>query len=506
MTTPSLAIITYLYPQPMRWRQLGIPPYSAVHVNALYNACKAKIHFAHRFICVTNQTDGIECETRPCPSPITIDNNEGCYRRLHAFSDEFAAELEADYYAMIDLDVVLNGDCTDIFRWAMQRDFVILRGSPRAQGDLCNLYNGGFWVCKRGARTLFWEATKDPDISRRRRAYRLPSGKRAVGSDQALMAMISPHEQVMGIEHGIYQYRYHHKFDREAKMIFFAGVEKPWDRKTLIKHPEVYKAWAKYAKTVPDVPPADPPSRGDRSNVNFVTFLWGHRYSSEHVNSLADQLARNMEDMPYRLICVTDKPHAELKCETAQLWSDYRKMVNPAGPNFPNCYPRLKLFNRDCQKELGIEEGAKVCCTDLDMAIVAPCSSLFDRCEPFLGWRVKGARQNTVYNGSLWMFRAGLFTEIWDEFDPLHSPRRARSRGYFGSDQAILSNELISERGYRAGWTRQDGIVAYREIRGNSMPPELIRVIGFYGRWKPWDVETLRQTPWLKSLLPIGSG
>lgn len=501
---PSLTIITYLFPQPIKWRLQRHSPYEAVHVNALYAACKEHIKIPHRFVCITNHPGGLECEHLPCPPPIVIDNNEGCYRRLHAFSEEFARNIDTDFIALIDLDVVLMEDCTKIFDWAMKRDFCILRGSPRTLGDLCNLYNGGFWVCRKGARQQFWQATKHPNINRKRNQYRLPSGKRAVGSDQALMAMTSPHEQVMGEEHGILQYRYHRQFPTGSKMVFFAGSQKPWSDETLSKAPTLYRQWMKYAKVKPKKRPVGPLDKiTDPSEVLFFTFKWGQQYTAEHVNALHSRLQVGMRDMPFKLVCVTDQA-ADVETMTWPLWKDHRNLVNPAGKLFPNCYPRLKLFSRPLQEEMGIPEGAKMCCIDLDMLPVDDLRPIFDRGEPFLGWMVKGSRQQTVYNGSLWMFKAGYFTDIWEQFDPVNSPRQARQRQFFGSDQAILSNEFMVERGIKCGWTEDDGLYAFRVLRGSSRLPEGARLVAFYGRYKPWDEAAINQTPWLKRVLQTG--
>lgn len=232
--------------------------------------------------------------------------------------------------------------------------------------------------------------------------------------------------------------------------------------------------------------------------INIVCWKWVHptyrtRYTAEHVNMLYAMLKKYCR-RPFRLICVTDDA-TDVQCETFPLWGDLAEMQNPNGFNLPCCYRRLKLFSRETQREMRIHPGDSVVSFDLDVVIVDEISGLFDRDVPFIAWKGKGAFQPHVYNGSLWMFKAGELEWMWTEFDPIKSPRETRAARFFGSDQGWLSFRLATENS--PGWNDKDGVYSYsRDVRMRVLPHKA-RIVFFNGKHKPWDEVTCRQTPWV---------
>lgn len=73
MSTPSLAVITFLYGQPPEWQRLNRDPYTFKHVNALHRAISRNLTIPHRFVCLTDRHKGIECETMPVWPAIEVD-------------------------------------------------------------------------------------------------------------------------------------------------------------------------------------------------------------------------------------------------------------------------------------------------------------------------------------------------------------------------------------------------------------------------------------------------
>lgn len=223
--------------------------------------------------------------------------------------------------------------------------------------------------------------------------------------------------------------------------------------------------------------------------MNVVFWKWKPRdgytalrvpYEAKAVNVATAMVRRNYRG-DVRVICVTDDP-AGVECETFPLWSDCETLQNASGANLPSCYRRLKLFDPATQREMGIAEGERIVSIDLDTVITGELNPLFDRPDRFVGWAVEGTYHPRVFNGSMWMLRAGSHPEVWTTFNPATSPRKAAIAGYRGSDQAWISYRLR----HCAGWEAGDGVYSYhKDVRGRSLP-ESARVVMFHGKLKPW--------------------
>lgn len=240
--------------------------------------------------------------------------------------------------------------------------------------------------------------------------------------------------------------------------------------------------------------------------LTVVVWKWqqpGFRvgYSAEIVDAMREMVARHYKQ-PHRFICITDDPTG-VTAETFPLWADCSEMSNACGKHLPSCYRRLRLFSRKTTDEMGIALGSRVVSLDLDMVITADLTPLFERPERFIGWRVPGTRHAHVFNGSMWLFQAGKFDWLWDEFSPAKSPMRANDAGYFGSDQAWISYRLA---GGEAGWTAQDGVYSFtRDIMRSRMLPRNTRVVSFNGKRKPWGPEVRQMAPWIVKYYPYAA-
>lgn len=231
--------------------------------------------------------------------------------------------------------------------------------------------------------------------------------------------------------------------------------------------------------------------------ITFVVWKWyspSYRviFLPEFVNIFKAMLARHYKP-EHRLICITDDPLG-VDCETYPLWSDHSTMINPSGAVLPSCYRRLKIFDAVTTRKLGIADGERVVSFDLDTVITADISTLFDRTEDFLAFKGIGTYRPVVYNGSLFMFRAGRKQELWDEFDPVQSPLLTREAKYFGSDQAWMSFRL---NGSAPGWDPNDGVYAFaRDVHLRDLPDDA-RIVFFNGKRKPWESVTQESAPWI---------
>lgn len=231
-----LTVITWL------WRSTGWRDgYGAEHVNALQKMIARNLQIPHVFKCITNMPEGINCETIPLwepPETNTHPTRPNCYARLRAFGEDMR-EFVGDKFLSLDLDCVVTGDITSLVD--IKDDFKILRGSAAP-------YNGSMWLMKTGARKQVWDHFKpqsSPDIAARQV---LPNGRRFHGSDQAWISYKIPGEKTWGPEDGIYQYVYDIKekpaIPENAKIIFYAGAEKPWSYPHALKLYNVYQQYA----------------------------------------------------------------------------------------------------------------------------------------------------------------------------------------------------------------------------------------------------------------------
>jgi len=249
------------------------------------------------------------------------------------------------------------------------------------------------------------------------------------------------------------------------------------------------------------------------NNITYILWKWNDdsysvKYTAEHVNIMASMIARNTK-APHRIICITDDP-AGILCETFPLWNDLKDLKDRSWEkwdeislakdrSFPSCYRRLKIFSTDTTRALDIPDGEKVVSMDLDMVITDTLDPLFEVDTDFIGWHPdqKATQQKIGYNGSIWMFRAGSCDFLWDEFDPVVSPKLALAAEYYGDDQGWLSYKMY---GASPEWTAEDGVVHYYPTLCSSLGlTHGTRIAVFYGRmWKPWHPDVMLRSPWVK--------
>lgn len=220
--------------------------------------------------------------------------------------------------------------------------------------------------------------------------------------------------------------------------------------------------------------------------LSVVAFKWkppaGYRstFGPETVNVLRRMVARHYH-APHRFLCVTDDPAGlDPEIDIVPLWSDFATVPSPHGGHNPSCYRRLKAFSA----EIAAVFGERFVWLDLDTVIVADLAPLFDRPEDFVIWGETDRR--SWYNGSMCLMTAGARRQVYDDFDPKTSPKRAKQAGRFGSDQGWISYRLGPGE---ATWGREDGVYSYRvhvAPNGNRLPANA-RIVMFHGKVDPWD-------------------
>ena len=204
-----------------KWQQKNYrSKFTAENVNIMCNMIGRNLDIPHRFLCITDDPEGVKCETYPLWTEPNVNLPSGrpnCYRRLKVFG-EFGKEL-GDRLMSIDLDSVITKNITPIVD--RKEDFVIWGDTARN-----TLYNGGFWIMTPGTRTQVWDkfTPKAPQITK---------NLRIVGSDQAWIShILGPGEATWTTKDGVYSYRNHLRQGLmpkppDARIVFFHGKEDP---------------------------------------------------------------------------------------------------------------------------------------------------------------------------------------------------------------------------------------------------------------------------------------
>jgi hypothetical protein len=224
--------------------------------------------------------------------------------------------------------------------------------------------------------------------------------------------------------------------------------------------------------------------------VTLISWLWqGWRageYDYRHVNRLHRQLKQHMTG-PWKMVCITDQPKG-IECETYPLWD----MPTPYIPNSaceklgldpaaPNCFCRLKLF----EKRTAQKFGNLLMSIDLDTTVYADLRPLLTADSFKIA--INENRRATKFCGTLWQMRPGAAPQLWKDYHPGSTPQAIRSAGMRGSDQSWFSLK-VPDAPY---WTRRDGVYWVKRLPLFRKRPENARVVYFAGNIKPWSEKCL---------------
>jgi hypothetical protein len=234
--------------------------------------------------------------------------------------------------------------------------------------------------------------------------------------------------------------------------------------------------------------------------VHIVLWKWSQpnertTYTAHHVNVMAAMLKRNNK-LGARVICITDRADGISECETFPLWDDAGHLANATKPNLPSCYRRLKLYDLETQRSLGIEKGDRIVGIDLDSIVCGNIDGILQTEGRYVGWGLKGTHHLNVFNGSFQMFTSGDLQEIWTSFDPDTSPKECFRKGWLGSDQSWLSMNLVGQPGSVA--LKWPEVASYPlQVRLMGVHSAKTRIMFFHGSIKPWTPQALKDTPFI---------
>lgn len=213
----------------------GTRQYTPGHVNVLARMFKRHLTEPHRFVCVTDETEGFDKGVEVFPTPKkAVDagrfkSPEGvrfpsCYRRLWMFSE--GAKVLGDRILLIDVDLVVLKDVSPIFD--LTDDFVGWR--PYRDWGAQMRYGGGIYLLTPGTRTKVWDRFREHP----QQAINSARAAGFRGSDQAWLSYaLGPKEPHWPKGAGIYSIRDFPKTPTappaDARLVQFNGPVKPWN-------------------------------------------------------------------------------------------------------------------------------------------------------------------------------------------------------------------------------------------------------------------------------------
>lgn len=211
------------------------------HVNTMHSMVARHYPEPHRFICITDDPQGIDPGIEIVPlwtehaellNPTWPREGPSCYRRLRAFSKEFE-QIAGPRFVCVDLDVVITGDLRPL--WNRPEDFVIY-----ASDYVGNAYNGSMWMMTAGARAQVWEKFHPVESPKATKAARIQ------GSDQAwIQYALGPNEAKWTSADGVVTYQRHclrfndGRLPPASRVVLFHGRVDPWSTAARVRSPWV---------------------------------------------------------------------------------------------------------------------------------------------------------------------------------------------------------------------------------------------------------------------------
>jgi hypothetical protein len=240
------------------------------------------------------------------------------------------------------------------------------------------------------------------------------------------------------------------------------------------------------------------------TRLHIILWLWkGWRaiYDRRDINAVATMLHERCElPADTRILLLTDQPTDWYSRRTRQLGVEEYKLWDDPVTNVPygrpNCFRRLRIFDPDVQRELGIASDDILMSMDADsvaQGAIGPMLAPFAaRTHNFAAMEGMASR----IHGSLFAFRAYSHQHVWRDFHPTRSPAFLLTampdggRRPVGSDQAWMSRKVCGEH----LWTRAQGCYSWNR-HGAIFSPRYSRNAiywSFAGHNKP-SSELVRQ-------------
>lgn len=236
-----ISFVTWKWHDPSSTRQR----FRSKHVNVLFAMVHQHYPRPFRFICITDDAEGLDPRIEAMPIPVgaihesPLHNPQGpsfpnCYRRLWTFSRE--ATILGERILSLDIDVVILGDVRPLVD--RDEDFVGWCDKRFGWGKIA----GGIYLLRTGSLPQVWEDF-DPLTSP---AEAFAAGNR--GSDQGWMSFkMFPPAGKWSNGDGLTKINWtparSHTAPHGARMVFTTGAKPPWSKETRQRYPWVRKVW-----------------------------------------------------------------------------------------------------------------------------------------------------------------------------------------------------------------------------------------------------------------------
>jgi len=197
--------------------------------------------------------------------------------------------------------------------------------------------------------------------------------------------------------------------------------------------------------------------------------LWGSKFSEDDVARLRAGLKRHVRQS-HRFVVVTDR-----------IGDEFVAIPDLYLTKAKGCFARLRVFDPEWQRSIGVNEGDRLVCIDLDTVVTGSLDDTFDRPEPFVIMQGGNATNPCPYNGALILLRAGTHPNVWRDFS-LEAAAKVPFYS-FPDDQAWLAHKVPDAPGWETG--PGTGIYVYRKPgwpTGSDALPAGARLVTFINR------------------------
>jgi hypothetical protein len=220
--------------------------------------------------------------------------------------------------------------------------------------------------------------------------------------------------------------------------------------------------------------------------LNFVTWLWGTKYSLDYVRKLYAGLERHTRQ-PLRFLLMTEREH------DLPQYIEQHVIDDIALTKIPGCFARLRMFDPAWQYARGFHRDERIVCIDLDVIITGAMEPLFDHDDDLVILQGANSANPNPYNCSIFMFKPFTNHQLWSDFS-------------LSAAQTIQMHEFPDDQGWIWAKARnvgtwpvgpESGIYAFQKPKwppGTELPTDA-RLVVFPGRRDPAHY---RQLKWVR--------
>jgi len=219
------------------YRHNSLYTLDAEWVNKLKWSVRRNLDMPHRFVCFTDNEDGIDADVEVFPIWDDWAEVGLCYRRLRLFSDdEMIRECCGPRFCSIDLDVVVTGNLTPLL--SRTEPLVIYNNIVYKHQPYCC----AIWMQDTGAFPEVWTSFSPETLANIDTSAPLWNG-----SDQAWLSLqIGPYHPTWSQADGIYHYKkdvHQQGLPADARIVLFNGAVAPCMPELQERHPWILENW-----------------------------------------------------------------------------------------------------------------------------------------------------------------------------------------------------------------------------------------------------------------------